>query len=58
VLDQLRADDVLDGLNLRCLTVRLLAARGDGASAQLAALVEELRGIPLPRAVREIVDAR
>jgi hypothetical protein len=48
----------LDGLSLRCLSVRLLVARCNSASVQLAALVEELWHVPLPRAVGEIVDSR
>ena len=57
LLDQLRAGDLLDGLNLRCLTVRLLVARGKSASVEFSALVEELHSVQLPRTVREIVDA-
>lgn len=56
LLDELRERALLDGLNLRCLQLRLLDERGPRTGRELVALANELRGLSVPLNVRATLD--
>ena len=56
ILRELRVRDLLDGLNVRSLRLRLLYERGERLSPEFAELARQLREIALPFQVRALLE--